>query len=423
MKCRLPFLLWVLFFWSATFANAGELVSLAGETMGTTYSVKFSELPEGLTVAALQAEVDGCLKTVNNQMSTWQSDSELSRFNRLEEAEWFPVSAETAHVVKTAIEISEMTGGAFDVTVGPLVNLWNFGPDRTDHRAPGDSQIAETKARVGYQHLEVRETPPALRKALPDVYVDLSAIAKGFGVDQVAEVLDRHSIANFMVEIGGEVRTKGMKPDGKAWRIGIERPTPFSRSLQNALPLSGESLATSGDYRNFMVIDGKRYSHAIDPRTGRPVDHQLTSASVIAENCMLADAYATSLMVLGPDEGYNWATQHNIAALLIVRDGDRFLEKPTPAFAQLFPAREDSSMNLTTTWLIAAGVFLLAVLLMAVGVIFSNRSIKGSCGGLAGMRDEQGKTLCDACSNPAPECQGPEDAKSRTAGAADSERS
>jgi thiamine biosynthesis lipoprotein len=180
-----------------------------------------------------------------------------------------------------------------------------------------------------------------------------------------------------MVEIGGEVRTKGMKPDGTAWRIGIETPTPFSRGIQNTLALSGQALATSGDYRNFVVIEGKRYSHTINPRTGWPVDHQLASASVIAETCMLADAYATSLMVLGPEAGYDWATEHNVAAMLILRDGDQFLEK--------------------------------------------NRCITGSCGGLAGLKDEHGRTQCEACTNPAPECQTAKQPDSRPANATDAD--
>ncbi len=216
------------------------------------------------------------------------------------------------------------------MTVGPLVNLWSFGPEKQEHKLPAEAAIAKTKSRVGYRLLRVREDPPALKKSRPDVYVDLSAIAKGFGVDQVAELLEQHFIADYMVEIGGEVRTKGKKPDGTVWRIGIETPTPFSRGVQRAIELSGKSLASSGDYRNFVVIGGKQYSHTIDPREGRPVDHRLTAASVVAENCMLADAYATSLMVLGPDEGYNWAAKHNVAALLIVRDGAGSWKNPRP---------------------------------------------------------------------------------------------
>ncbi len=152
----------------------------------------------------------------------------------------------------------------------------------------------------------------------------------------------------------------------------------FRAAFGNTVALSGQSLATSGDYRNFVVIEGKRYSHTIDPRTGWPVDHELTSASVVAENCMLADAYATALMVLGPEEGYNWAKEQDLAALLIVRNGDQFLEQPTPAFERLFPAEKNPSM--TTTWLIAAGIFLIAILLMSVGVIFKNRCITAPAG-------------------------------------------
>lgn len=356
---------------------AGELIAFTGKTMGTTYSVKVSELPDGVSQVALQDEIVRCLETVNRQMSTWLPDSEISRFNRYQETDWFPVSSETAFVVKTAIEVSRKTNGAFDVTVGPLVNLWSFGPGPRGHALPEPAIIEAAKARVGYQFLEVRFDPPALKKTRADVYVDLSAIAKGFGVDQVAELLESRSIADYMVEIGGEVRAKGMKPDGTPWRIGIETPTPFSRGIQRAVALSGQSMATSGDYRNFVIIDGKRYSHTIDPKTGWPVHHQLTSASVIAENCMLADAYATALMVLGPDEGYNWAEQQGLAALLIVREGDQFIEKPTRAFEDLFPAKEKSTAM--ASWLFAAGISLLVMLVLSLGMVFRNRCRAGSC--------------------------------------------
>jgi thiamine biosynthesis lipoprotein len=209
------------------------------------------------------------------------------------------------------------------------------------------------------------------------VFVDLSAIAKGFGVDQVAEVLGRHAIHNFMVEIGGEVRAEGVKPDGTHWRIGIETPTPYSRGIQRAVELRGQSLATSGDYRNFVVIDGIRYSHTIDPKTGWPVVHHLTSASVIAENCTLADAYATALMVLGPDEGYTWATEEGIAALLMIRKGDQIIEKPTPEFENLFPAEDDAFTM--ANGLIIAGAFLMVLLVISAGLVFKKRCIAGSC--------------------------------------------
>jgi thiamine biosynthesis lipoprotein len=372
----------ILFSWCLSIGGntglcAGELITLTGKSMGTTYSVKLSALPEGVTQATLQAEIDRCLDTINRHMSTWIEDSEISRFNRYRDTDWFPVSSETAFVVKSAIEVSQQTEGAFDVTVGPLVNLWGFGPDPAGHALPEPARIEAAHARVGYRFLEARDDPPALRKSRADVSVDLSAIAKGFGVDQVAAVLEKRSITNFMVEIGGEIRAEGVKPDGTPWRIGIETPTPFSRGIQRAVALTGQSMATSGDYRNFVVIDGKRYSHTIDPKTGWPVDHQLTSVSVIAENCMLADAYATAIVVLGPDEGYHWAEQKGLAALLIVRDGERFLEKPTRGFEEMCPVMEESSGM--TTWLAAFGAFLLVMLAFSLGMIFRSRCSSGSC--------------------------------------------
>ncbi len=382
---------------------AEELTTLTGNTMGTTYSIKFLAPNAAFDSQLLQTKIDLCLQKVNRQMSTWLPDSEISRFNQSKSTQWFPVSPETALVVQTALVVSRKTDGAFDVTVGPLVNLWRFGPDKPEEELPSEEIITQTKQRVGHQFLDVRSSPPALRKSKPDLSVDLSAIAKGFGVDQVAGVLDAHSVANYLVEIGGEVRTLGVKPNGEPWKVGIEKPTPMARSVQTPIELSGRGLATSGGYRNFRVIDGKRYSHTIHPKTGKPVEHQLASVSVVAENCMLADAYATAFLVLGPDAGYDWAKSQGVAALFIVQEGDQFLEKATPAFTAFLPKEDHSTMG--TTWLLTAGIFLLALLLMSVGVLLGNRSIKGSCGGLAGMKDQNGNTICNACTNPAPECQ------------------
>jgi thiamine biosynthesis lipoprotein len=187
---------------------------------------------------------------------------------------------------------------------------------------------------VGYEKLEVRLDPPALRKRDPQTSVDLSAIAKGYGVDVVAELLDERGVKAYMVEIGGEVRTKGPKPDGDAWHIGIERPVAKQRAVETVVDLGSDAMATSGDYRNYFEAGGKRYSHTIDPRTGRPIEHTLVSASVFSSTCMTADAYATTAMVLGPGEGYDRLVEHEAPALLIVKVGDRFVEKPTPAFEE-----------------------------------------------------------------------------------------
>lgn len=304
-----------------------------GATMGTQYTVRLANPPEQLELAALEERVERTLATVNRQMSTYQADSELSRFNRHAGQDWFPVSADTARVVAAGQKVAQATNGAFDVTVGPLVNLWGFGPGGRASHAPSEAEIAECRQRVGYEHLAVRDDPPALRKARPDLYVDLSAIAKGFAVDQVARLLEQRGIAGYMVEIGGEVRTRGRKPDGSGWRIGIERPDAGVRQIQRVVELADQSLATSGDYRNFFEQQGRRYSHEIDPRTGRALEHTLVSVSVLAADCMTADAWATALLVLGSDLALPTARREGLEVLCILRTPDGFLEQATPGFA------------------------------------------------------------------------------------------
>jgi thiamine biosynthesis lipoprotein len=309
-----------------------DALSISGDTMGTVYRIKVSGPPNGLTAQRLQQEVDARLRYINDRMSTYLPDSEISRFNRSQTDDWFEVSPETTAVLSKALEINEKTDGAFDVTVGPLVNLWSFGPEGRHEQIPTDDQIEETQASVGFRHIDVRSSPPALRKMHPDVYVDLSAIAKGFAVDEVARVLDGLGIMRYMVEIGGEVRTRGRKQDGASWKIGIEKPVSTSRVLQHVVELEDRSLATSGDYRNFFEKDGRRYSHTIDPRTGRPVEHNLASVSVISDNCTFADAMATALTVMGPDEAFRYATDNDIDVLLIIRVSDGFEVKTTSGF-------------------------------------------------------------------------------------------
>jgi len=308
---------------------------ISGPTMGTRYTVKLSEMPAGLEENELKTAIEERLETINNQMSTYRPDSELSRFNRHQATDWFEVSPATFHVVAAAIEMSEVSGGAFDATVAPLVELWNFGYTKGSDRIPTAAEISEARIGVGYQKIQVRQQPPALRKQDARVSVDLSAIAKGFAVDQIAEYLDQVGVAGFMVEIGGEVRTKGIKEDGTTWTIGVVSPEQAVRGVHQTVELADRSLATSGDYLNYFEQDGKRYSHTINPLTGRPVEHSLASVSVVCPECMRADAWATALMVLGPEDGYNLAAERDLAVLLIVREDGRFVEKSTPAFDQL----------------------------------------------------------------------------------------
>ena len=300
--------------------------------MGTTYAVTLHGADGALDTDALQSNVDRLLERINDQMSTWRPDSELSRFNKSRDTDWFPVSDETAHVVATAAAVSELSGGAFDVTVGPVVNLWGFGPERGDAEPPSDRTIETALERVGYRRIEVMSSPSALRKQKPGVYVDLSAIAKGFAVDEVARLLDERQIRSYLVEIGGELRARGSKPDGSPWKVAIEQPLHGERSIQAVVALRDSAIATSGDYRNYVEKGGKRYSHTINPRTGRPITHGLASVSIIASSAMRADALATAIMVMGPEEGYQLALREELAAQLIIRTEGGFQAQATPQF-------------------------------------------------------------------------------------------
>lgn len=309
----------------ASSARAEPLV-MRGATMGTTYHIKLVAEPASVDLTRLHLDVEKMLADIDRQMSTYRPDSELSRFNRAPAGEWFPVSAATAEVVAAAQEISEKTDGALDVTVGPLVRLWHFGPSpgdekaKRDFRPPSDDAIQAARANVGYRKLEVRANPPALRKKSQGLEVDLSSIAPGYAIDRLAELLRERGIEDFMVEIGGEVRATGVRADGKVWRVAIERPADGGRTMQTAVPLADAAIATAGDYRKFFEYGGRRYSHIIDPATGRPVEHSLASVTVVAETCMEADGWDTPLLVLGPERGFEFAEKHGVAALFILRD-------------------------------------------------------------------------------------------------------
>jgi thiamine biosynthesis lipoprotein len=315
-----------------------EPIEIQGGTMGTTYSIKLAEIPRGLTTEELKAGIDAHLDKVNDLMSTYRPDSELSRFNASRSIDWFPVDPELVNLVSLAQSISAMSNGAFDITVGPLVNLWGFGPDQHPFRVPDEGLITETRQRVGYEKLAFRLEPPALRKAHPDIYVDLSGIAKGYGVDQVAGFLEELGALSYLVEIGGELKAKGTKAGGQPWRIAIERPQPDARAVYRVVALENAALATSGDYRNYYAQDGRLYSHTIDPSTGRPVEHHLASVTVISEDCATADAMATALLVLGEERGFDLAQSEGIAAFFVTRRDDDYQDRGTSAFDGLTTA-------------------------------------------------------------------------------------
>lgn len=374
----------------------------SGTTMGPVpYNVTVPQLPAGKTVQEIDSLIKAELEDVNQRMSTYISDSEVSQFNQSRSTDWIEVSPATLLVVARALELSNATDGAFDITVAPLVSLWSFGPEAKVEELPDESEIESARSMIGYQHLEVQDSPPALRKAVPDLSIDLSAIAKGYAVDQVSRALLDLGVTAFMVEVGGEVRTHGQSPRQQAWVIGIESPVPGRRGIEHRVELDQRSLATSGDYRNFFVVDGKRYSHTIDPRTGRPVEHNLTSISIIADDCMTADAIATAMMVLGPEEIQRTASDLGVDALWMTHDGDiesgKVVTTTTAEFPVLALPPNEGAANLWPMFAAGFVVFVVALLGMSVGVIFSNRRIKGSCGGLAALKGGDGTSPCEIC--------------------------
>ena len=315
------------------------LVSLRGATMGTTYSILCWQDDGPIDEQALLKPISDLLEQINQQMSTYIADSELSQFNTTESTDWFTVSPETAFVVEQALHFNEITGGASDVTVGPLVKIWNFGPGKNPlAKPPSDEEIAKVLESVGCRHVEVRLNPPALRKELPGLAVDLSSIAKGYGVDAVTELLLDRGIENVMVEIGGEVRAAGTRIDKTPWRIGVDPPAMRRRKFHKIVPLSGMSMATSGDYRNFLKSEERKYCHIIDPRTGQPLEYRGCSVTVLTETCLEADALATALLVLGDQAGYDWCVEQNVAAMFLLRAGENVEERATPRFEAVAPA-------------------------------------------------------------------------------------
>jgi thiamine biosynthesis lipoprotein len=391
------------------------MLDLHGTTMGTTYSVKVFDPPDWQD--DVQLAIDAELRRVNDQMSTYIEASELSRFNASSSTDWLDVSEETAMVVAYAQEIAAKTDGAFDVTVGPLVNAWSFGSESRTQTVPPPETLAEIRKSVGYEKLFVRTDPPALRKSVPGLQIDLSALAKGHGVDRVVELLDSMGAENVFVEIGGEVRTSGDK-DGEWWKVGIQLPDAVRDSVMIAHPMStdsgkDEAMATSGDYRNFFVVDGKRYSHTIDPRTGMPVEKPLASVSVIAPTCMAADAWATAINVVGKEKGLELAIQENLEVLLVSREGGSLslsgtgvlAEYAQPAFQGAGDRPPLANMKMWAIMLLTFAAFAILLFAMAVGVIFGRRQISGSCGGLSNARNEDGSISCGLCSNPADACK------------------
>jgi len=311
------------------------MLVLSGVTMGTVYEIKVNSPRAPGIRGKIQLGVARILDHIDKSMSTYNPDSELSIINKNLTTSWLPVSADLYQVLDDALKISRLTNGAFDITVGPLVNLWGFGPEHKTGIIPSEQDIRSRLTSTGYHNLALRPDPRSLSKKIPGMYIDLSGIAKGYGVDKIAEYLEGMGFVNYLVDIGGEVSVRGINDEGTPWKIGIEKPIAGQRSVQRVVPLRDIAMATSGDYRNFFEVDGKRYSHTIDPKTGRPVTHNLVSVTVLNSSTAMADALATGLLVLGPASAAELAEKHGITAYFIMHKNDGFEELETPAFTDL----------------------------------------------------------------------------------------
>ena len=311
-----------------------------GATMGTTWAVRVVTADPWPRAGRdrVAAEIQAALDDVESKMSHYEPSSELSRFNRERTTLPFPVSADTFEVFREARRLSELTAGALDVTVAPLVDAWGFGPVEPDRFPPDAERLSRAREHVGYAGIDLDAAASALRKADPAIEADLSAVAKGYGVDRVAAALRDAGLGRYLVEVGGEIAAAGTNHLDRPWRIGIESPTAGG-GIQRVVPLRDLAMATSGDYRNRREVDGGWVSHTIDPRTGRPVEHRLASVSVIADRCLVADGLATALEVLGPDDGHALAVEQGWAALFLTRGDDGAIaERATPAFSALVEA-------------------------------------------------------------------------------------
>lgn len=322
----------LLFLWGCD--RGPERVRFSGQTMGTTYQVTYLSVEEGPTQEEVQRLTEMLLEGLEDKMSTYRPDSELSKFNQATHTEPIELSPETMRVLSEAKLIGARSGGALDVTVGPLVDLWGFGPSERQG-VPSEEAISAARQQVGLGWLHLEPQALKARKGVPGLRVDLSAIAKGYAVDQVSELLGFLELPAHLVEIGGEVRGQGAKPDGQGWRIGIEQPDSVPGDVAQVLELNDHSMATSGDYRNFFEADGTKYAHGIDPRTGKPALNRLASVSVVHPSCMTADGWATALMVLGEEEGFALAQRLGLMAHFIYRGPEGFKSRDTAAFTTL----------------------------------------------------------------------------------------
>lgn len=351
-KVLLPFALLTFVGLSAwrMWPRGPEVITVNGPTMGTTFAVTVvADSLSDAQGAAIEALIKDELETIDKLMSNYRPDSEISRFNAHGSAEPFPLSTPMVEVLAISDEIHELSGGAFDISIPPLLEAWGFGPNGDpEGEAPTPAALEVLSGRVGQDRLTLDTEASNIRKGHPQLSIDLSAIAPGYAADRIASALEADGYSRYMVDVGGEFRVLGRNLGDQPWRIGIERPAATRAddpALQEIVSLERGALATSGDYRSYRELDGRRVSHTIDPRSQRPIEHHLASVTVIAEDAARADALATALNVLGPVEGLALADQHKLPVMMIVRDGDVFATQTTPPFDALRASADGATIE------------------------------------------------------------------------------
>lgn len=309
---------------------SSKATKLRGEAIGTTYSIIYLDPQQKLPSETLKVEFSQLINAANQSMSTYHPNSEISTFNKSQSTEPVNASPTFIKVVAEGIRLHQMTDGALDITLKPLSALWGFGPNGIPHTIPSNNELIAIKNKTGVDKITIEgET---LSKSVEAIQIDLNTIGKGFLVDQAAELLEQYNIANYLVEIGGEMRLKGLNDRGQPWKIGLVNPTQGAPTAQRTVFPGNNGVATSGDYYQYFEKDGKRYSHILNPVTGKPIDHNLASVTVLHPSAMTADGLATAIMVLGAEKGLALAETHRIPIYIIIRDGDKFVSKMSSAF-------------------------------------------------------------------------------------------
>lgn len=312
-----------------------KVENFSGPTMGSTYTVKYVAKSGAADKAQLWRDTESFLAEIDKQLSTYRSDSDIEIFNALPAGECMVMPEGARELLLAGQQLSEESDGALDLTIEPLLNLWGFGPQGKGERVPTAEEIAAARQDVGHGYLQLDGEQLCKQRA---VQVDFNSIAAGYAVDRVAAMLESSGVSNYLVEITGELKARGRKPDGSPWRIAIEAPKDNERVAQRIVELDGFAVSTSGDYRNYFERDGIRYSHTLDPQTGAPIVHHLAAVTVFDPSTLRADGLSTVLMVMGPERGMAYAAERKIAAFFVIREGQEFVSKSTETFDELFGA-------------------------------------------------------------------------------------